>query len=231
MKKLIIFLILLILFTGCKQDTIADTVPEVVTPVEKVEEQPKVYVNFGDEFVKTARKYGYVNETEGPNRSPEIDKFHDYAGLPYGNPWCLMFVNYVQYETLNPYNLKPYTKTARVSRLYQYALKNKYLYKIKFAKSLLYGIKTAEPGDIIIFISGASKEAMDNFNGHTGFIITETAPGKFKTIEGNTGPGSAGSQRDGDGVYERNRSIRLKSNFRIDALIAPIYPKTEKTND
>lgn len=226
--KIIIILFLLIMLTGCKQDSIADsTEPEVVTPVV-IEEQPKVYVDFGEEFIKTAKKYGYVNETEGPNRSPEIDKFHDYVGLPYGNPWCLMFVDYVQYDALKPYNLKPYTKTARVSRLYQFALKNKYLYKVKFDKALLYGAQKAEVGDILIFVSGASKQAMDNFNGHTGFIIREKSPGKFRTIEGNTGPGSAGSQRDGDGVYERNRSIILGSNFRIEALIEPLYPKTEK---
>jgi len=137
-------------------------------------------------------------------------------------------VNYVQKETLEPYNLRPYTKSARVSFILHYALKHKYQYKIKFAKTLLYGINEGEAGDILIFISGASKQAMDNFNGHTGFIVREEAPGKFTTIEGNTGPGNSGSQRDGDGVYERHRSIRIGSGFRIEALIKPIYPKTEK---
>jgi len=226
---MILFVILLL---GCREANTSNSQildpkpiskPVIVEPVKKIE-----YVNFGEEFVKTAKKYEYVNEINGPNRSPEIDKFHDYAGLPYGNPWCAMFVNYVQYETLAPYNLQPYTKSARVSFIFHYALKHKYQYKIKFAKTLLYGINEGETGDILIFISGASKQAMDNFNGHTGYIIRETAPGKFKTIEGNTGPGNSGSQRDGDGVYERYRSIRLGTKFRIEALIQPIYPPTEK---
>jgi len=225
MRIFILFTLILFL-VACKQDSVADTPIPISIPV--VIEQPKEYVDFGNEFLKIAEKYNYVNETQGANRSPEIDKFHDYAGLPYGNPWCAMYVNYVQYEALTPYSLSPYSKSARVSRILQHALKYKYQYNIKFAKSLMYGVDKAEPGDILIFISGASKTAKDNFNGHTGFIIRETSPGKFRTIEGNTGPGPTGSQREGDGVYERNRSIILGSNFRIEALLKPLYPKTEK---
>jgi len=227
MLNMILFVMLLLLI-GCNEVKPEESIPKPVPVV--VPEVPKVieYVNIGQEFVKTAKSYGYVNETAGPNRSPEIDKFHDYAGLPYGNPWCAMFVNYVQYETLKPYNLRPYTKSARVSFILHYALKHKYQYNIKFAKSLMYGVDKAEAGDILIFISGASKQAKDNFNGHTGFILRETSSGHFRTIEGNTGPGNAGSQRDGDGVYERKRRIVLGSSFRIEALLKPIYPKVEK---
>jgi len=221
------------LLMGCRDTNSTNIVKPVVTPeVKPVAEHKHIeYIDFGEVFVQTAKSYGYVNESDGPNRSPEIDKFHDYVGLPYGNPWCAMFVNYVQQETLAPYGLAPYTKSARVSYIFHYALKHKYLYKVKFAKSLLYGINRGETGDILIFISGASKQAMDNFNGHTGFVVNETNTGTFRTIEGNTGPGSAGSQRDGDGVYERTRKITLGSKFRIEALIMPIYPKKEKIND
>jgi hypothetical protein len=35
------------------------------------------------------------------------------------------------------------------------------------------------------------------------------------TIEGNTSSGTRGSQNDGDGVYQRNRSIYPLNYFRI----------------
>jgi hypothetical protein len=220
MKRLIVIAFMLLAIVACKDEGNQNPKPEPV--------KPKMLVDFGEEVVKNARTYLHVNETEGPNRSPEIDKFHDYAGLPYGNPWCLMFVNYNWYEVLNPYGYEPYTKTARVSYLLQYALKHKLLYDIKFDKALLYGVKQAEPGDMLIWVKGIGNTAEDNFNGHTGFVQKEIEPGKFLTIEGNTGPGNSGSQRDGDGVYERTRTIRLGADFRIEALIKPIYPDTEK---
>jgi len=214
MKNLII-LVFIILLIGCNQDN--SSIPN--NPSSNDIKQIKKPL--GISFVEKAETYLYVRETDGPNRSPEIDKFHDYAGLPYGNPWCLMFVNYVQKEVLAP--LDPYTRTARVSKLYQYALSHKYQYKIKTANSLIYGTSIVEPGDIIIFIKGINNTPQDNFNGHTGFVIEQTSLTELKTIEGNTGPGSKGSQRDGDGVYERKRIIKLNTNFRIDALLQPLY--------
>lgn len=235
MKKIITILFLVfVIVVGCKETNEGNDTPptNTTTPPVVEETQPPVFVDFGDEVVKTAKKYTHVREDKGkPNRSTDIDKFHDYAGLPYGNPWCLMYVNYMWKETLDPYNLGPYTRTARVSSMYKYALKHKYLYRVKFAKGLAYGAQTAESGDMIVWLKNYNKNIIvndGNPSGHVGFIISEISPGIFNTIEGNTSAGKGGSQRDGDGVFVRKRTINLTTGFRIEALVKPIYPETEK---
>lgn len=235
MKNAIIAVLLLLIVVGCNEVTGNNDPPPTTStnqpPAVIVEDPPAVFVNFGEEVVKTAKKYLHVSETDGPNRSPEIDKFHDYAGLPYGNPWCLMFVNYMWKETLDPYGYAPYTRTARVSAFYKYALKHKYLYQVKFDKALAYGAQEAEPGDMVVWLKNYNDNIIvndGNPSGHVGFVIEELEPGKFKTIEGNTSAGNSGSQRDGDGVFIRERSINLTAGFRIEALVKPLYPETEK---
>ena len=225
---------MMIAIVACKEAKGNNDSPPTVTTKPPVEDviipQPVSYVNFGELVVETAKRYLHVSESEGPNRSPEIDKFHEYAGLPYGNPWCLMYVNYMWKEALDPYGLAPYTKTARVSSMYKYALKHKYLYKVKFAKGLAYGVQVAEPGDMVVWLKNYNANILvndGNPSGHTGFIVQETTPGQFNTIEGNTSSGNSGSQRDGDGVFLRKRSINLTAGFRIEALVKPIYQETE----
>lgn len=233
MKKIIAFLLLVAIVVGCKEVKGNNDPPPTVDNIPRVEEnvpQP-VFVDFGEEVVKKAKEFQFVRETNGPNRSPEIDKFHDYAGLPYGNPWCLMYVNYMYHLTLSPYGFEPYTKTARVSYLYKYALKHKYLYQVKFDKALAYGAQEAEPGDMVIWLKNYNENIIVNDanpSGHVGLIIEEIEPGKFRTIEGNTSSGDSGSQRDGDGVFVRIRTINLTAGFRIEALVKPLYPETEK---
>lgn len=224
MKKIAFALFLTIFLAACGN---AETLPQAANAPTQ---QPPVYVNFGEEVVKNSMKYLNVRETKNrPNRGIEIDRFHDYVGLEYGNPWCMMFVEYNWYEVLRPYGLEPHIKTARVSTYYQHALKHKYLYQVKTAKGIIYGAQTPEKGDIVIWIKGVGYDAWDNFNGHTGETIRYVEkPTDLETIEGNTGPGDQGDQREGDGVYVRRRSILLGKDFRIDALIKPYYPETVK---
>jgi hypothetical protein len=59
--------------------------------------------------------------------------------------------------------------------------------------------KNPLPGDIVIWKSRFGD------NGHTGIVVSVDGD-KFQTIEGNTSPGAAGSQRDGDGVFLKSRS-------------------------
>jgi len=50
--------------------------------------------------------------------------------------------------------------------------------------------------------------------GHAGFAVAwDGASGE--TVEGNTSSGRAGSQRDGDGVWRRQRRITPGRYFRI----------------
>ena len=75
-------------------------------------------------------------------------------------------------------------------------------------------VKTPQPGDIIIY----------NFS-HTG-IVESVGSGTVTAIEGNTSPGTTGSQSNGGMVCRRTRSTSL-----VIAYIRPEYEKEEKKMD
>jgi hypothetical protein len=50
--------------------------------------------------------------------------------------------------------------------------------------------------------------------GHAGLVVSWEGQAGI-TIEGNTGPGDAGDQREGGGVYLRKRMLSPGSAFRI----------------
>jgi hypothetical protein len=70
---------------------------------------------------------------------------------------------------------------------------------------------TPDPGDVVFF----------NFPGgrsidHVGLVLEVSADGKtITTIEGNTSSGAKGSQKNGDGVYKRERSLSHIAGYAI----------------
>ena len=112
--------------------------------------------------------------------------FGAWYGLD-GYPWCMMFVQWCFHQAGLPLPCR----TASCSELLGWYRKHR---REQIAGGPL-------PGDIAIY----------NF-GHTG--IVESAAGETVTaIEGNTSPGSRGSQSDGGGVYRRTRDRKLVSAF------------------
>lgn len=49
------------------------------------------------------------------------------------------------------------------------------------------------------------KDGKQTSSGHVGIVTKILSPGKVSTVEGNTGPGKF-VEREGDGVYEKERS-------------------------
>ena len=148
--------------------------------------------------VDTALSYVGTVELTNNNDGPEVEMFQKSAGIYKGNAWCAAFVyycmnvNYVLYPKVRSGLARNY-KTNR---------------SIK-AKHVLQGTATAYKG----MIGGYEKG--NTIFGHL-FLVRENWNGKYgKTVEGNTSPGTHGSQADGDGVYLRNRAIHPGSFFRI----------------
>lgn len=182
-------------------------------------------IKINEVVVEKAKQYLHVREQSNNNRSPEIDKFHRYYGLPYGNPWCMMFVGYCYYEAFSEYNMKsPLMKTARVSTFAKHAIKNPLTYKVIPTKKFIWGVDTLLPGDIVVFKHGILG-ATDLFN-WDGHIEIGMYP-KNKTlvcIGGNTKPSAKGDQTGRtkgdlsaglDGVYIRERNFNITSKFPI----------------
>lgn len=91
----------------------------------------------------------------------------------------------------------------------------------KAGGTILADKRAAQPGDVAIF----DWNMADKHCNHTGFI--ELNKGSYaQTIEGNTSPGTAGSQSAGNGVWRRTRSWSV-----IRYVIRPTYTSQSKEED
>jgi hypothetical protein len=169
------------------------------------------------EAIKSAERYTYVREKTGKNDAPEIDLWLKYLGLPLGSPYCAAFALYNYHIAADKLKIQmPLPKIGRVSLLYKACQKNPYKYKTLSAKRVFLGIEKLEPGDLPAWAHGSAE---GNFNGHTGIVLLQKDSETFNSIEGNTGPGAAGSQREGNGVFKRTRKLDIGKNFQVVGFI------------
>jgi hypothetical protein len=180
-------------------------------------EEPKRVTTLQEIAVGNARKYIGTQEKTGNNDGPEVETFLRYVGLPKGNPYCVAFALY-NYHIAAEKTKQPdvFPKLARASLLYKACQKNPFAYKVIPANRVFLGIENLALGDIAIWAHG---EATGNFAGHGGTIERQIAKNEFDDIEGNTGPGAKGSQREGDGVYRRTRKLDIGKTFQVVGFI------------
>ncbi len=87
------------------------------------------------------------------------------------------------------------------------------------ANEVQRGTVPIAPGTLVIW--KAKRDPTDT-KGHIGFVV-EWNGQEGITIEGNTGPGDEGDQRDGGGVYQRKRLLSPGSAFRITDFTPVVY--------
>lgn len=162
---------------------------------------------------KNANKYLQVREATNRNDAPEIDMFLRYLGLPKGLAWCAAFSLYNYKEASDVLRIKqPFPRYGRVSMLWSTCQNNPLKYRAITADEVRFGSVRLQPGDLPVWANGVIKGG--DFNGHTGLVIQQLSSRSFSSIEGNTQPGPQGNQRDGGGVYIRERAIN-PGNFRV----------------
>ena len=151
----------------------------------------------------TALAYVGTVERGGANRGPRVERYLRSVGLGPGNPWCAAYVSYV----LDAAGVRaPLDGRRRVIRS---GLASRFVTARSIrASEALRGVKPVPPGAVVVWRRGNGPY------GHAGFAVDwDGASGE--TVEGNTSSGRAGSQRDGDGVWRRQRRITPGSYFRI----------------
>jgi len=165
-----------------------------------------------ERVVENSAKYLHVRELHNDNRSPDIDKWLKYLGLPMGQPYCAAFYIYNYHE--QGYDLP---KIGRCSLLWQTCRARELTYKTFDAESVSAGIEKIKLGDGIIWRQG--RGTTSNFNGHAGLALAQTGRTTFRSREGNTQPGIVGNQREGGGVFDRNRRLNIGSAFEVVGFI------------
>lgn len=162
---------------------------------------------------KNATKYTYVREKTNHNDAPEIDKMLAYLGLPKGLSWCAAFVLYNYKEASDDLKVKQsLPKYGRVAMLADACKRNPLRYQWITTDQVRFGSVKLQAGDIPMWAHGDTSSG--DFNGHTGLELHQFSNVSIQTIEGNTSSGNSGSQRDGNGVFIRTRTI-APGSFRI----------------
>lgn len=151
------------------------------------------------QHLELAESYVGTTELTGNNDGLEVEQFLRAVNLDKGNPYCAAFVSFILDET--PNIREPDIRSGLASKFITE--------KSIDAKQVIRGVTDIPPGSIVVWRKG------NTIFGHTGFVKQQTGPVEFVTIEANTKPGTYGNQRDGDGVWERERTIQPGNHFRI----------------
>lgn len=134
----------------------------------------------------------HVREKTGNNDGKEVEEYLRSVGLGKGYAWCMAFVFHgfqKSADDLKVKNLVP--KTAGVMDCYRKAKERGFVI-----------VLDPLPGDQFIMDFGKG-------TGHTGIVTKNHNKTNVFTVEGNTSrdPTYKGEDRDGNGVFERNRPI------------------------
>ncbi|MEZ4700051.1 MAG: CHAP domain-containing protein [Rhodothermales bacterium] len=180
--------------------------------------------------VVTARKYlGVTENPKDSNRGTEVEQFLGSVGLKpiqradgtwKSYPYCAAFVSFclnaageeVVYPRTRTAGARNFIDNARSFIFFPDGEEN---HPISFgslrANVVQRGTVTIPPGTIVVW---KAKRDPDDPYGHAGMVVSWEGQAGL-TIEGNTGPGEEGDQREGGGVYLRKRMLSPGSAFRI----------------
>lgn len=135
------------------------------------------------------RQVGEVESPSGSNRGPKITMWQsEFGSWLVGQPWCGVFVGTALKRVKVPVN----SRVAGVALICEDAEKC-----VNGWKSFTRNASAAEPGDAVVLFGRGT---------HVGLVVENDKVRKvLHTVEGNTSPGTAGSQDNGGGVYLRTR--------------------------
>ncbi len=140
----------------------------------------------------------YVNHHEDhKNRSELIDYWNVRMGVPLGSNYCATFVSFVLDSAKVIY---PTLRSARAQD---------YITQKSIPSSRVAGGKTIPAGYLAVWKRGNS------WMGHVEIVREDWSGNSGKTIGANTSPTDSGDQRQGNGVYKKNRHIDHTAFFRL----------------
>ena len=172
-------------------------------------------------LITEAKKWVGTVERGGANKGKEVEEFQKAVdGKAQGESWCLAFIQYCVKKVDADFN-----------RLYGGPTSGSWIANSEHCLTAWINtnpaarIKTPEAGAVVIwqfFVNGNATSS-----GHAGLVTGIKDKTFMNTVEGNTSPNIAGSQREGDGVYEKVRPYTYGNTLKIKGFLFPWNPKEE----
>lgn len=161
-------------------------------------------------LISEVKRWVGVTEIGKDNKGQLVEIWQKYVDeKAQEESWCMAFVQYhINWVDVLLYQVEGNTNFTKI-------FKSEHCLTVWNKTPAEYRSKIPYPGYIAIW----QKE--NSSSGHTGVVISINPDQKtFKTIEGNTGPG-VGVVRNGDGVYEKSRSMDGAGQMRLLGFINP----------
>jgi uncharacterized protein (TIGR02594 family) len=161
-------------------------------------------INYNLKLIEEAKKWIGTKEdkSKGDNKGKEVEMFQRAVdGVAAGEPWCMAFVQFC---------IKKIEEQYKIQCL---VFKSEHCMTV-FSKSQQKIVKKPQAGDLVIWRFG------NTMNGHVGIIENVLSDGRLQTIEGNTSD-SQSVDRNGDGVFRKNRSATGSDSMKVVGFIRP----------
>lgn len=154
-------------------------------------------------FLEAANACVGIMEEGGDNHGKMVEAFQATIGGAHGQPWCLSFIQSMIAYVEDRFNV---TSNLVLTEL---------CLKLLDDTNISDRFTDPKTGDIVIWQYGETAK------GHCGIVIKSDYK-VINTIEGNTSP-SVFVDREGDGVYQKTRSITGTSNMHVVGFIRPKF--------
>lgn len=153
-------------------------------------------------FSNSLTVYQGIFEQGGNNRHEVIDRWNKRMGVPIGSAWCITYLCNVYLDVCEVQGIEPTMKVNAHVRSF-------------FAQNKALVAKEIKPG----FIACLGLRGSDS--GHAFGVLEKKAGWVVRTCEGNTSSAGSEVNRDGDGVYIKNRDVSDLGNFDLLGFIDP----------
>ncbi|NJS09877.1 MAG: CHAP domain-containing protein [Microcoleus sp. CSU_2_2] len=147
-------------------------------------------------LLNVARSYIGVREQGGNNRGRQVEEFQKAIGGAAAEPWCMSFAQYC---------IKAAESETQAN---SQVPESEHCLTVWNGSPSQLRRSRPEPGSLVIWRHGNST------SGHVGIVEAVNSDGTFTTIEGNTSD-SSGINREGNGVYRKQRDMDGEGNMRV----------------
>lgn len=142
---------------------------------------------------------------EGENRGKWVEQYQAAVRIPPGSPWCAAFIRFRFEKAAEALDLNlpaAFPDSGWVPDYVNWAKRSNLWIPVDGV-----GVEEVHKGDLACFWFAAKSRCA-----HIGIVVEDpTLPGRWITVEGNTGPDRGQEvERDGDGVF---RKVRRRSSL------------------